>query len=297
MLSSRDWRYTVLKAQRNGAQAGLFLIDGATDKMTEFDSGDANFTPVGWIGSSFIYDVVRNSVATSQNGHEQIKSYDASRGQLNLLDQSQAEGDAVNYAYQGFYNFNIVDDQLIYNLQWYTGGNAELSKKTNAIRGVLATGQNKKDHQTIPASGTGYIQAALAKPQEVFFASYNSQDSKTSFFEFKNGSARPSASVNQSSFNKLYPVYVASPSGKEVAWSEMRDGKQIVVLADATGDNQKLMTNLAGYKVYGWYGPNYLLVSKNNSELYIVATTGDKAPSKLTDYYKPTMNQGSYGNL
>jgi len=297
LLASRDWRYVVLKAQRTGSQAAMYLIDGSNDKLTEFDSGDANFTPIGWSGDNFIYDVVRNSVATSQNGHEQIKAYDASRGQLSLLDQSQAEGDGTNYAYQSFYNFNIVDDQLIYNLQWYNSGTAELAKKTNAIRGVMATGQNKKDHQTIPASGTGYIQAALAKPQEVYFASYNFQDSKTSFFEFKNGAAKASTTVNQSSFNKLYPVYVTSPTKQQVAWSEMRDGKQVVLLSDKTGNNPKTLTNLAGYTVFGWYGADYLLVSKNNSELFIVSSTGDKVPSKLTDYYKPTLNQGSYGNL
>lgn len=297
LIASRDWRYMVLKAQRTGSQAAMYLIDSSSDKLTEFDSGNANFTPIGWSGDSFIYDAVRNTVATSQTGHEQIKAYDASRGQLNLLDQTQAEGDGNNFIYQSFYNFNIIGDQLIYNLQWYSSGTAELAKKSNAIRGVLATGQNKKDHQTIPASGTGYIQAALAKPQEVVFASYNFQDSKTSFYEFKNGAAKSSTTVNQSSFNKLYPIYITSPSGQQSAWSELRDGKQVVLLADAMGNNPKALPNLAGYTVYGWYSSDYLLVSKNNSELYIVSSSGNKTPAKLTDYYQPTQNQGSYGNL
>lgn len=294
LLASRDWRYIVLKAQRTSTQASLFLIDGSTDKLTEFDSGDANFTPIGWSGHNFIYDVVRNTVATSQNGHEQIKSYDAERGQLNQLDQTQAEGDGSSYSYQGFYNFYILDNLLVYNAQWYNSGGADLSNKNDTIRGVQVTGANKKDYQNIAAKGLGYIQSALAKPNEIYYSAYNYLDNKTMFYEFKDGAAKESTTVNQASFNKVYPAYLASPNGQQVVWSEVRDGKPVVLLGDANAGGSKILNNLAGYNVYGWYSPNYLLVSKNNSELYIVSTTGSMEPLQLTDYYKPSQNQGSY---
>lgn len=295
LLASRDWRYVALKAQRSSTQASLFMIDGSTDKLIEFDSGDANFTPIGWHENNFIYDVVRNSVANSQVGRELIRSYDAGRGQLNQLDQNQTEGEGTSYIYQGFYSFYLLGDQLVYNTQWYSSGGADLAKKNNTIRGIQVNGQNKKDYQTIGASGTGYVQSALSAPREIIYGAYNTLDNKNRFYEFKDNTVKESTNVNQASFNKLYPSYVVSPSGRQSVWSELRDGKQTVLLGDADAANSRMMANLAGYKAYGWYSDNYLLVSKNNSEMYIVASTGNSAPQKITDYYKSAQNQNGYG--
>ena len=295
LLASRDWRFAVLKSQRTGAQASLYLLDTKTDKLSEFDSGDAMFTPIGWQGHTFLYDVVRNTVAMSQSGHEIIRSYDADRGQLNQLDQNQVDGTGDTFSYQGFYNFYLMDDMLVYNTEWYSAGGADLSKKNNTIRGVQTNGQNKKDFQTIGAAGLGYVQSALAKPQQIYYGAYNVMDAKTTFYEYKNAAVSPSAAVSQASFNRLYPSYMASPSGQQVVWSELRDGKQTVLLGDANADNSKVIAKLAGYSIYGWYGSDYLLVSKNDSELYVVAKEGSGAPQKLTDYFKSAQAEPGYG--
>lgn len=301
LLTARDWRYSVLKSQRDSSQAALYLIDTSTDKLTQFDSGDSNFTPIGWTGHNFLYDVVRNAVATSQNAHEQIKSYDAERGQLNQLDASQADGEGTAYRYQGFYNFFILNNLLVYNTQWYSSGGAALGTKNDTIRGVEPNGQNKKDYQDIPAAGLGYIQAALANPQDVYFSAYNFNDSKTAFYEFQNQGLKASTTVNQATFNKTYPAYVLSPSGNQALWSEQRDGKSVVLTGAADATKPQILTNLAGFSAYGWYSDDYLLVSKKGSELYIVASNGNGAPVKLTDYYRPaqsiTGNGFGYGGL
>ena len=293
LLASRDWRYSVLKAQRDSSQAALYLIDNSTDKLVQFDSGDANFSPIGWYNHSFMYDVVRNGVATSQNNHEVIKSYDAERDQLNQLDATLAVGEGASYVSQGFYNFYILDNLLVYNTQWYSSGGADLSPKTDTIRGVQPNGQNKKDYQTIPAAGIGYIQSALATPQEIYFAAFNYNDNKTTYYEFQDQVAKVSTTVTQASFNKLYPTYVLSPTGKLSAWSELRNGKQVVLVGGAAANGSRQAET--GYSIYGWFGDAYLLVSKKGSELYIVPTDGPDAPIKLSDYYKSAQNNNGYG--
>lgn len=301
LLASRDWGYSVLKAQRDSSQAALYLIDSSNDKLVEFDSGDANFALIGWSGHNFMYDVVRNGVATSQNSHELIKSYDAERGQLNQLDASQAMGDGTKYVYQGFYNFFVIDNQLIYNMQWHSSGGADLANKTVTIRGVQTNGQNKKDYQSMPAAGIGYVQAALATPKKVIYSAFNYDDNKTSFFEYDNLVAKPSTTINQASFNRVYPAYVTSPSGKLASWSEMRNGKSVVLLGDVSAVNPKLPANLAGYAAFGWYSESYLLVSKGAGELYILAANSSSAPIKLADFYKPAqrvdISTFGYGGL
>jgi len=144
LLASRDWQYLVLKAQRDSAQPALYLIDTANDKTSEFDSGNANFNLIGWYGHGLIYDETKNNVATSQAGHELFKSYDAERGQLNQLDQNQVAGDANNYAYQGFYNFYLLNNQVAYNTQWYAVGTADLSSKTDTIRAITLERSGQK---------------------------------------------------------------------------------------------------------------------------------------------------------
>ena len=299
LLAAHDWQYAVLKAQRDSSQAALYLIDTSNDKLVEFDSGDANFTPIGWTGHNFIYDAVRNNVATTQNGHELLKSYDAERGQLNQLDDTKVDGSGTSYAYQGFYNFSILGNLVLYNMQWFSAGGADIAAKTDSIRGVQSNGQNKKDYQTIPAAGLGYIQAAVASPSNVYYSVFNYADSKTTFYEFEDTAVKATTSVNQSSFNKIYPSFVPSPSGKRTLWSERRDGKNVVLVGDGNAANPQTLTTLAGYTAYGWYSEDYILVVKGDNQIYISSSNGSGTPLKVADYFKPpqSLTPTGYGGL
>lgn len=295
LLASRDWRYLVLKAQRDGPQAALYLIDGVTDKTSEFDSGNANFNLIGWYGHGFVYDVTKNNVATSQNGHELVKSYDAERDQLNQLDQTQASGDTTNYAYQGFYNFILLDNLVVYTTQWYQNGTVDLSAKTDTIRGITPSGQGKKDYQSFAAVGTGYLQASLQSPSSIDYARYDYNDTKTTYYRFEHQSVASATDIDQTTFSKPYPTYLVSPSGDQTLWSELRDGKSTVFTGDADAKQPKPVGGLSGYAAYGWYSDSYALVNKDNSELFVVATSGAQPPLKITDYYKSAQKLVGYG--
>ena len=294
LLASRDWKYLVLKAQRGSTQAAMYLLDASTDKLVEFDSGDANFTPIGWSGHAFMYDAVRNNIATSQNNHEQIKSYDAERGQLNQLDSTQAASASVGFSFQGFYNFNLVDSLLVYNTQWYSSGGADISTKNATIRAVQSNGQGKKDYQNISAAGLAYVQAAQAAPNAVYYATFNYSDNKNQYYAFQNQRVSSPESVTAANFNKLFPAYVVSPSAKQTVWNDTRDGKQVVLLGDATAANAHGLTALNGFSVYGWYSDDYLLVSKNHSQLFIAPVDGLTAPKAIANYYKPGQNVANF---
>lgn len=302
LLATRDWHYVVLKARRDSAQAALYLIDTSSDKVTQFDSGDADFALVGWYNHSFVYDITRNNVPQSQSGHEVLKSYNAELGELAQLDQNQTDGSPATYAYQGFNNFYIVNGLVVYNTQWYTydsaGAGIDLGPKTGSIRAVQPTGQGKKDYQTYSASGLGYVQAALYEPQGIYYAVYNYNDNKTIYYKFEDHSVSPASDLTRSDFNKSYPTYLVSPSGNQVFWSELRDGKNSLFTADASAQKKKQIASLSDYSNYGWYSDNYLLVSKNNSQLYIMPASGVAAghqPLKVTDYYKPAQTYTGYG--
>ncbi|MBC7546196.1 hypothetical protein H7171_00445 [Candidatus Saccharibacteria bacterium] len=297
LLVSRDWRFAVLRSQRDTPQPALYLIDTATDKVTTFDSGDTAFTTIGWIGHSFVYDAVRNSVPASQSGHEIVRSYGADKQQLNQIDQGLVDGDTTNYAYQGFYNFFIISDQLIYNTQWYVSGVKDIKDKTVAIRGAGDSGQNKKDYLQIPASGVGYIQAAQSGVRVISYAAYNYDVGKTSFYQFDGQTAATSASVTQATFNKTYPRYMISPSEKSALWDELRDGKSAVLSGSTSSSSAATpIAAFSGFTAYGWYGDNYVLLAKA-SVLYIAPADGSKAPVKVSGYYGVGQATGNgYGN-
>ncbi len=298
LLASRDWRFLVLKAHREGTLASLYLIDTSNDKVTQFDNSDSEFTLIGWHQHNFVYSLNRNNISYSQEGKQLIKSYDADNLQLNQLDKTLAEGTTGNVVYQSLANFYIADDLVVYTTQWNREGSTATiaAEKNDTIRGVEPNGQNKKDYQTFPSANNNYMQATPYEPQGIYFAVYDN-NSKAAFYQFQNRSVKV-ASIDQATFDKTYPTFLLSPTGKQTLWTELRDGKNAIFTGDSNAGNKKQIAGLSEYSPYGWHSDSYVLVSKNSSELYIVPVNGlgaDRQPLKVTDYYKPAQSYAGYG--
>lgn len=301
LLATQDWRYLALMARRGGSRPALYLIDTSTDKLTQFDSSDASFSIIGWSGHNFLYSLTSNTVPQSQSGHQLVKSYDAETRQLNQLDQTQAEGTPDSYGYQNFYNFAIADGSLVYSTQWYTydttSATYDLKDKTASIRAVQPGRQNKKDLQTFAASSVSYFQSGHPKPQTVHVAVYGN-DGKTTYYSVEDDNASTLVNPDLSEFATTLPTYLVSPSAKQVFWTEQRDGKNALFVGDANAGSKKQIASLSDYAPYGWFGDDYLLVSKNGSELSIMPVSGPtttRPPFKVSDYYKPAHVYAGYG--
>lgn len=301
LLASRDWRYLVLKSRREGDKDALYLIDTATDKVTQFDNGDANFQLIGWHDHYLVYSLTRNNVAEYLSGHQVIKSYDADRQQLNQLDQNQAENDAAGYSAQYFGNVYLIKNTVVYSVQWNGHnkyyGTRDLTGKNDTIRAVQPNGQNKKDYQTWLATSTGGIQAKLYEPNEVYFSVYNQEISKQEFYEFEDNAVKK-ADVDQSTFNKAYPTFLLSPSSSRTFWTDYIDGKNVFYTGNDNAEDKKQFASFSDYSPYGWYTDNYVLLTKESSELYVMSSGGQAAgrqPLKITDYYKPAYTYIGYG--
>jgi hypothetical protein len=295
LLASRDWKYVALKARHDGDKASLYLIDTSNDKVTTFDDSGADFELIGWYGHNFIYSLTKDDPSYWQAGRQQVKSYDADHLQLNQLDQTLAEGNQNSYAYQTFLNFYILNGVVTYNTQWYDSYAYDMAAKSNTIRAVQPNGQSKKDYQSLPAGTSSYVQAALYEPQAVYYGVYTNGNSQTTYYEFENLTVKP-VTLTQTDFNNGYPTYLLSPSGGKTFWSELRDGKNGLFVGDANAGGKKQIAALSGYTPYGWYGEDYVLVSKNASELYIMTpTASNNPPLKVTDYYKPSQTYRGYG--
>ncbi len=298
LLASRDWKYLALLSKRDGGDyAKLFLIDTSTDKVTTMDEGQANFSLVGWHSHTFVYEVTRVKQNNWQDGFEAAKSYDAQAGKLVTIDQTQASGSSnFNRAYQSFSNFYITDAGVVYSVTWdAVPSQSLLAGKANAIRLSTVDGKSKKDVKTFDPVHYGYMQATLYEPQGIYYAVYNNDANQYSFYEYENQSVKTLTNYTQADYdNQTYVTYLYSPSGNHTLWSELRDGKNTILIGDKDGKNGSQVLKDSDYTVYGWYTEDYILLSKNSSELYSMPAAGG-TPHKISNYYKPDVNFRGYG--
>lgn len=307
LLASRDWKYLALQSKRDGGDSPkLFLIETASDKVTTMDEGSkVSFTLVGWDEHRFVYGVSRDSLKDWQPKQQALKSINAESSQLSTLDETQAEGDQNRYTRQYFDNYYFVKGQVTYTVRWSAQYNpytaSPLIGKNNAIRTVQPNSQGKKDLETFDATRNGYINASVYEPNSVVYA-VNIIDANGgvgySFYELEDGAVKTYQTTINDFYNSPYYTYLLSPSGSHVFWNEARDGKTALFVGDQDGKNGKQLGSPDTYSTFGWFTDDYLLVSKDGSELYILPTSGVKdgqKPLKITNYYKPDISIRGYG--
>ncbi len=275
LLASRDWKYLALLSRRDSDLAKLYLIETATDKLTTIDEGNATFGLTGWADDKFTYTVERSNVGFEQPKRYALKAYNATSKSIKILSETTS-----NENYNGIYAIN----QEVIFIKY--GSNVEGSINTIRIDGTQA-----KKLKSLSANS--YLRSALYEPNEVYFANDGIE-----YLEYEVGGSLKTIKAEDFPQDVEYPTFLLSPSGKQNLWSEARDGKNTIFLGDQDAENQKEVAALSDYKQYGWYSDEYLLVSKNSSELFILgrdALKNGQQPIKITDYHKPAQTYRSYG--
>ena len=298
LLASRDWKYLALLSKRDGGDfAKLFLIETATDRVTPMDEGKAELTVYGWADHRFLYKVNRTEVKYWQANRFALKSYDAPSQKITTLDQAQAEGNELTgYAAQDFGPIYLLNDLVLYSVSW-NGYSPIYNGKSHVIRSIQTNGQGKKDYKSFAVSQYSGITSNPYEFNEIYYQLWDLQANKYAYFEFENNKIEQ-VQVSESDFRQTYPTYYISPSAKQTLWGESRDGKIALFVGDQNGGNEKQLAGLGEYAAHGWFTDDFLLVSKDSSELYIVPTTGlseGQTPFKVTDYHKPDYVIRGYG--
>lgn len=298
LLASRDWKQLALKAKRD-AKPKLYLIDTATDKLSTIDEGDANFTPIGWYNDNFVYQVDRNGINDWQPKRQALKSYNATSDKIALLDETAGEGtNASDYAREYYGSNYILENQIMFSKTWqYSYGSIDgHAGKKASISSIRPDGTGKQTLKTYDAAGdygSFFISAVPYGPQAIY---YQLSGTTTSYLKYE-ASKLQDTGISSDTYLKSYPTFLISPSSQQTFWYESRDGKNTLLVGDSDGKNGKEVASLSDYAPYGWYGADYLLVSKNSSELYILPTvaTTSTTPFKVSDYHKPNYDFRGYG--
>ena len=306
LLASRDWKFLALLSKRDKGNPKLYLINTGDDSLAVMDTANATFNPVGWSDDNFIYTTSNSGVQLWQPRQQSLKSYNASSKQITILDQTKAEGtNDYDFQHETYGTVYQIGKNVIYDKSWdwSWGTNATtLAQKANTIYSISATGSSPQTLKSFPLSGGNtYISSVPYEGGEIYYRTYPANSSTPSFYIYDNGKVTTSQKDLSNEFNEYQQTpstYLLSPSGSSTFWSDERDGKKLLFVGDADGENGKQIAPLSEYQTYGWFTDDYLLVSKNSSELYILPKAGLKKDTdaiKISDYHKPARNFNGYG--
>ncbi len=281
ILQSPDWNYVALLMRRSSADETpqLYVLKTDDDKLISVDTGKAHFSIEGWAGDKLIYTSTRTDLPAWQAGASKLKSYDAGSGKITLLDQQQAGDSTINLR-EIYGNVFVSADKVVFYKYWYSSGTTD---KQNTIQMIDADGQN---HKTIASYDTNKTseQITLHTPTSFYLAVNDLTTYKPTYYEFSFNSPNPhEVNINTSQFYEQNTGYYPSPSGKQLLWSEPRDGKNTLLIGDQTGGNPAIIGAYQNYLPFGWLTDKYIILSKNNSELYIMGAKGG-TPLKVTDF-------------
>ena len=303
LLAARDWKYLALQAKRSAsAVAQLYLLDATSKQLKLIDEGDVTFTLVGWSGHNFIYQLYRNNKQSWDPKQQALKSYNAETGKLTVIDETQAAGSSsYDFQQENMISPYILENKIVYAKGWWFGQQWSWTGTTDkkmTITAVNPDGGNKQVVKSFDMTPNGSIQGQLYAPQEIYYR-VAADGSKADYFEYEDGAVKTASATDDTFYNSQYSTYLMSPSGNRSFWFEPRDGKNTLFVGDKNGANGKELANQSEYKSYGWYGDEYILLSKNGSELFVAPSdtvfSVDAQPLKVTNYHKPNVSYPGYG--
>jgi len=304
LLASRDWKYLALLSKRAGGSPSLYLINTAGDDLSTIDPGTDSISLNGWVGDNFVYTVTKDQDLW-EPGRQAVKSFNAAAAKNTVLDQTVASGtDDSDYIAELVGDVYVYNGQVYYIKNWTRSfdspDTAAFAKKQATLNSIKPDGSAKRAIKSfgLAPSATDTLDISLddriENPYKIELRFYDG--TKTRFYSYSNGQVQSDTSVTDDSFyDDDYPTYLQSPAGDQTFWSESRDGKNTLFLGDQSGQNGKQIASLSDYVSYGWYTDNYVLVSKNSSELYIMPAKGSDKPIKISDYHKPARSFYGYG--
>ena len=296
LVSTRDWKYLALLAKRDSDNAALYLINSSTDQMSLIDQGNVGFSVIGWYDHNFSYEVNRSNIPYGQANATSIKSYNADTAQITNIASTGGDGTT----FEQFSDAGFLGDRLVYydNKVEASGGVLALTGQQSVIRSVHPDGTGSTTVKSLDATHQSFTGLKIIKPNvfEYGVSDAWAAQKDTYYNEDASGNVTTVDSLPGITDNSVLPYYLQSPGEKQTFWYEPRDGKNTLFTGDENGDGGKQLASLSDFTPYGWFTDNYLLLSKNGSELYIAPADLSSAPLKITDYHKPAVTFNGYGS-
>jgi len=300
LLATEDWQYMALQSIRQSdGLSRIYMIDSKTNTLKIIDQSGASYQLIGWSGHNFMYEDIKSVPNQWTSGQYVIKSYDADSGTTTVIDQSVALGsDQSGFQSQYFNAFYIIGKELFYEREWNFGGGFQYQDTGQSIAFVTSDVYgNKKVLKDISDQYDTYSGAIEYAPGDIYIQ-VNTGSSIT-YYEFEDGSFTTS-NITSTQFSDSYPTYLFSPSGNKTLWYEVRNGSNTLFIGDDDAQNPQTIATLSDFTPYGWYGDNYIILSKGGNELYIASADKILSTSyqgiEITSYQSSQNSYRGYGS-
>lgn len=300
LLASPDWKYAAFSASRDANQRGkLYLVNVQTGALSLIDEGDVDFQPVGWIDDSFVYMVTRPQAPWLPKGAI-LKSFSATTNKLTVLDESRSSGsDSYTMQDESITSPILMNGLVIYGKSWSMGSAVVLpTDKKASLVSVYPDGSARKTIKDFAVNTTTFLEIRRQAPKKLYLRV--GSDGKQMYYEYAGGSLKE-VIISEESFYREHPRYITSPNGQKQFWTEVRNGQNALILGDSDGGNPAAIIEQSDFSAFGWYGDDYILMTKDDRELYIAGVSGEVNPIKIADYHKPSIQypvyRFSYGRL
>lgn len=300
LLATADWRFLALKARRTTEGSRIYLID--TQKPSDYkaiDKSEGEFTPIGWQGYNFVY-MVQKDIPLWKGGRQTLKAYKTTQNSSSVIDKTSAGGtdDFFNYYEQIGSKVIAVDDGVVYHKLW-TGTESALTGKKSQIKFADFSNGKTKSLRKFPAENVTSIGAAVPQPDKIYYG-LSDRSGAESYYQYAGGKFRASG-INGSTFHEAYPSYLISPDVSQAFWSEQRDGENTLFYGGSELLDATKIGVFEDFKPYGWFTNNYLIASRADSELYVLAPKEQAEAFKVSNYHSSefsTVGQNyTYGGL
>lgn len=286
LTPSPSRKYLAYFARRGAdATANVYIVDTASGAINKIDNS-AGAGVIGWIEDTFYFGLYDYANGMVKDKRAQLMGYNASSRQLIAVDSSKMEGEQQwDYAELGLSTgYQLVGNRIYYAKCWnyssYYGGNKDRKASLMAVVDGKAT--SLKD---VSQNGEAYCDTVASKPGMIYYRVTYTGDNHSDSYRYQPGKAVESVQMNDGElYNNRY-TYLTSPNGQKTMWTETRDGKRVSFIGDADGKNEQ-QVGAATYEAYGWFGDDYVLYSKDGSELYVAAAGAPlDGAHKVADYF------------
>lgn len=260
----------------------LYIVDTSTGGLTKVSDAQSP-SVIGWVNNTLYFSLYNyTSVADKRI---QLIAYSADTKQRTVVDSSHLEGDQYVYAEQGLSTrFQLIGSKLYYAKCW-SYSNSFTGSQDRTASFMVVSGSSVTSLKDVPQKGQAYCDAVATKPNAIYFRIAYAASNTADSYRYIPGKSVESVQINDGQLYNSSYTFLTSPAGSKTYWTETRDGKRVSFIGDANGQNEVQVSG-ASYTAYGWLGDDYVLYSKDGSELY-VAAAGDQLDGahKITDYF------------
>jgi hypothetical protein len=236
----------------------LFLFSTSDRKLKKIDTGNVDFTIIGWYEGRVYYQVYGDNYDANDNN--KLKFYGVSGAGLKTLLVARGIGQVI-----------FVSDRIA------------AAVYTSARDQFVTIKLDGSDKQTLLEEESIYG-LSQQSPDKLVFAVF--RDGGNKWYEYTGTNGKLTKLPGEPA-QLYYRQFVESPDEKHTAWIERRDGQDLVVLGDENGKETRVVTEKRGAAYpLRWINDRYLIFRVTSGETadYIVAISGG-SPRKIANVH------------